>query len=400
MHPHARIRSVYCATILSLATIGLSAPHVEAAPAPAALSSDDTEGMMDITSGYLKERANVITTEGAEKAKKAAPAAPAKGKMTAALAAKTAREYAALALLRAQLNQDNGGYSRAEVSVTPVTTTVEGDAATMEVTEDARLYYPNVPAGDPEYEEYSVPHTLTFVRGSDGGWLLDSDKIDASLTGPGPVTQLGQPGSATPSDAESEGQLEAGGSTVPVTDVEDDKPLETDPAEGSVGTRAANAGYSYGKMVSYANKYWKNANSDYRKYGSDCTNFISQAMRSGGWNTTAGSFVTRKDNKKWFYGSFESTTSYTWAGAENWYWFAKKHSKRTRILSNVWQLLSADVLQADWKRDGIIDHTMIVTKRGSKGEIYLTYHTPSKHNVKLSTLLRKYPNAAWYAHRT
>ncbi|MFH8517553.1 amidase domain-containing protein [Streptomyces gelaticus] len=130
-----------------------------------------------------------------------------------------------------------------------------------------------------------------------------------------------------------------------------------------------------------------------------CTNFISQAMRAGGWKMTSGSFSSRKDNKKWFHASHTWTTSYTWAGAENWYWFASKHSKRTKMLNNVWKMQSADVLQADWKRDGIIDHTMIVTKK-SKGEIYLTYHTPSVQNKKLSTILAKYPRAAWYAHAT
>lgn len=277
---------------------------------------------------------------------------------------------------------------------------MNGDQATVEVTEDARLYYPTVPVGDPEFEEYSVPHTMTFTKGFDGGWLLNSDKIHEDLTGPGPVTQLTEPHSVTASDAEDEGQIETGSSTERTSETEGDKPLDTDAQTAPTAARAASARYNYSNMVGYANKHWKRANTNYRTYGSDCTNFISQAMTAGGWNTTSGGFLERKDSDKWFYGSFESTTSYTWAGAENWYWFAKKHSKRTKPLNNVWKLVSSDVLQADWKRDGIIDHTMIVTKRGKKGEIYLTYHTPSKHNVKLSTLLRKYPNASWYAHRT
>ncbi|ORT60338.1 hypothetical protein BKD26_08085 [Streptomyces sp. CB03238] len=38
---------------------------------------------------------------------------------------------------------------------------------------------------------------------------------------------------------------------------------------------------------------------------------------------------------------------------------------------------------------------MIVTKR-SKNEVFLTYHTPSTHNKKLSTILAQYPRATWY----
>ncbi|MGW0330414.1 amidase domain-containing protein [Streptomyces sp. NPDC003011] len=355
--------------------------------------------MVDITAEYLQERADTVTI-GEPAEGRASLAAAASSRVSARLSLTLARDKAKLAFLRTELRQANGGYTHADVQVIPGTFTINGDEATAEVTEDARLYYPNPAAGDPEYEEYSIPHTMTFVRGPDGGWLLDSDKIEENLTGPGPITQLTEPVGAPASDADTEGEMEAGSGTAPTSETDGDKPVEDSSTAGQVTTRAAAAGYHYGKMVSYANKYWKNANTDYRRYGSDCTNFISQAMLAGGWKTTSGSFVSRKDNKKWFYGSFESTTSYTWAGAENWYWFAKKHSKRTKSLDNVWKLLSADVLQADWKRDGIIDHTMIVTKRGGGGEIYLTYHTPSKHNVKLSTLLRKYPNAAWYAHRT
>ncbi|WP_078607485.1 amidase domain-containing protein [Streptomyces flavidovirens] len=49
-------------------------------------------------------------------------------------------------------------------------------------------------------------------------------------------------------------------------------------------------GYNYSKMVGYANKHWKNANSDYRSCTNDCTNFISQAMRGGGWGNDLGQF--------------------------------------------------------------------------------------------------------------
>lgn len=397
MHRRVHRSHIFGASALSLAIIALplSAAHA-ATDSRAGLSSGDSAKMLEITTGFLQERADSITSNSSSKARKTF-ASPAESRITAALAAKKAREAAALAQLRVRLEAENGGYVRAEVQVTPVTTTVNGDQAVVEVTEDARLYYPNVPAGDPEYEEYSVPHTMTFLKGADGGWLLNTDKIDESLTGPGPVTQLTEPASVPASDAESEGPLGAESSTDRISTVGDDKPLEP---EATTSTMAAKSTYNYGNMVRYANKYWKRANSDYRTYGSDCTNFISQAMVAGGWKTTSGSIASRKDSKKWFYGSFELSTSYTWAGAENWYWFARKHSKRVKPLSTVWHLTSSDVLQADWKRDGTIDHTMIVTKLGKKGEVYLTYHTPSKHNVKLSTLLRKYPNASWYAHRT
>jgi hypothetical protein len=380
------------AAILTLTVMGVSLPAAHAAPAPVGLSSDETAQMVDTAAFYFQKRAQAVTVPGTQ-TQVSTLAVSGDDRISKRRLWELRKEMLALQQQGQQLQGVNGGYSNAEVEVTPGEMVVNGATATLEVTEDARLYYPNAPEGDPEYEEYSIPHTLTFTKGTDGGWLLDEDKVQTDLTGPGPVTQLTDPTEVVASDSDPEGQLDAGSGTAPATGTDGDK-------DTAIATRAANAGYNYGKMISYANKYWKNDNDDYRVYGSDCTNFISQAMLAGGWNTTAGSFSSRKDNKKWFYGTFATTTSYTWAGAENWYWFAVKHSKRTKSLNSVWKLLASDVLQADWKRDGVIDHTMIVTKRGSDGEIYLTYHTPSKHNVKLSTILAKYPNAAWYAHRT
>lgn len=59
------------------------------------------------------------------------------------------------------------------------------------------------------------------------------------------------------------------------------------------------------------------------------------AAPAGGLGTTSGRASSRGDNRKWFYGTFSWTTSYTWAGAENWHRFAPRHSGRTYALSSV-----------------------------------------------------------------
>ncbi|WP_143662266.1 amidase domain-containing protein [Streptomyces sp. Amel2xC10] len=187
---------------------------------------------------------------------------------------------------------------------------------------------------------------------------------------------------------EDEGSKDAASGTAPLPGNSDDFGVK----------RMVRSRYNYGKMVSYANKYWKHPNSAYRTYGTDCTNFISQAMRAGGW-VPHGAIAPRTNNRFWFYGSSTLITSYTWAAAENWYWFAKKHSQRTKILDNVWKMAKADVLQADWGRDNTIDHTMIVTKK-YRGTPYLTYHTSNTHDKSLKKLLSDHPRAWWYAHRT
>ncbi|WP_079148568.1 amidase domain-containing protein [Streptomyces agglomeratus] len=368
---------------LALAMVGASAPATQAKPGTASLSSDETAGLTQITDAYLQRRADAVTTTGVQRSLRAAPAGT-----TAALAVELEDDFSALAEQGRILQGVNGGYTRAEVEVTPGESKVEGDTATLEVIEDTRLYYPDVQEGDPEYEEYSLPHSLKFNRTPDGQWLLADDQAQVDTTGPAPSTQITEPLDATAEpDSEDEGPKPPAASTV--------QPMDTSVEEKAVMA----AGYNYGKMASYADKHWRNTNSDYRVYGNDCTNFISQAMRAGGWRATSGSVASRRDNRKWFYASHTWNTSYTWAGAENWYWFAAKHSDRTRVLNNIWQMQRSDVLQADWKKDGIIDHTMIVTKR-SANEIYMTYHTPSIHNKKLSTIRAQYPRAAWYAHRT
>ncbi|MBL1109763.1 amidase domain-containing protein [Streptomyces sp. 5-8] len=109
---------------------------------------------------------------------------------------------------------------------------------------------------------------------------------------------------------------------------------------------ATTAAYSYNKMIAYAEKYWKHHNSAFRTYGgNDCTNFLSQIMLAGGWKPAGGSIIQRTSNKYWFYGPVSLWTSYTWGGAENWYWY-------------------------------------------------------DTHNKPVSTLVSDHPNTWWYAHRT
>jgi hypothetical protein len=309
-------------------------------------------------------------------------------------------EYQELAQMGVKYQEADGGYSRAEVTVIRnpdgPSGSVDGKTALFSFTEHTKLYHvltaEEVAEGAPEAEEYSLQHLLRFTRGTDGIWRIADDSYQAGSMPPS--TYMAQP----ELDLEIP-EEDSGAPDVP----EGAKPEAAEPA---IGTRAlvsdpkqSPAGYDYNKMVAYANKYWKDYSDDWRRYDNDCTNFISQAMWAGGWKATAGSISSRKDNRKWFYGTTKLGTSYTWAGAENWYWFASKHSKRTRTMPRVWDLAYADVFQADWDRNGNINHSMIVTKDTSTDR-YLTYHTPSVHNRSLKKILAKYPKAWWYVHRT
>ena len=168
---------------------------------------------------------------------------------------------------------------------------------------------------------------------------------------------------------------------------------ENAPTTPAAESSFAAASYNYSAMANYATKYWKDYNTAYRRMSNDCTNFISQAMRAGGWGMVTGWY---QSNNVWWYNSLNQ--SWTWGGAENWYWFATG-SGRTSTLGNVWYTGLADVLQIDFDRNNNINHTMIVTYVTSS-QRYLTYHTTDTLNRSLSSILSAYPSAWYYAHRT
>ncbi|MFJ7155378.1 amidase domain-containing protein [Streptomyces sp. NPDC101118] len=385
---------------MALASLAITAPATHAHDA--ALSDADTSALGQMADTLLQRRADAVTTT--PQPRMAAEPVP----MTDAAADDLAGDLAVLQHNAQALQKINGGYSRAEVTVTDSETSLSGDTATVKVNERTRLYFPNPDPGAPAYEEYALPHTMTFTRSTDGGWDLAEDQANTDSSAPAPSTQISEPiedpgpinepgphdpapGEETAPESQDEGQKEQPSSTVmPASDV---MALEVKPM--------VTASYNYNNMVNYARRFALTPNPGYRKYDNDCTNFISQAMRSGGWATTSGSMSSRGDNRKWFYGNYTWTTSYTWAGAENWYWFATRHSGRTKPLDNVWKMLPSDVLQADWGPypNDNINHTMIVTAKSSS-EIYLSYHTSNTYNKKLSTLIAEKPRTWWYAHRT
>ncbi|MFD5691853.1 amidase domain-containing protein [Streptomyces rubiginosohelvolus] len=375
---------------MMLTATGASAYAEPPSANTAASASVEPGELVELAENYLQKRADMLTS-----VHPTPRSASARLGATRAMASGVQEELAALGEKGQRYREVDGGYTRAEVEVETSSAELNERTATLRLTEHTRLYLPmtrqEVEDGAPEYEESSLARTMTFTRNADDEWLLSSDEVEAG-GGPTPTTQatglnlVDDDGGGTPDEDEGSKGSASDTAALPENGIEYIKPAVT-------------ASYNYSKMVSYANKYWKKHNSAYRTYGNDCTNFISQAVHAGGWGPKGGALIQRKSNKYWFYGPAKPLTSYTWAGAENWYWFAKKHSKRTKPLDNVWKMASADVLQADFDRNGKIDHTMIVTKK-YKGTPYLTYHTTDTHNKSLKKILSDYPRALWYAHRT
>jgi len=165
------------------------------------------------------------------------------------------------------------------------------------------------------------------------------------------------------------------------------------PSPSADGVATLGLTLDYPNMAAYARTWALGRNPAYRSFGTDCTNFISQAVYAGGWAMVSGWY---QSNDAWWYNDLNQ--SYTWAGAENWYWFATG-SGRTYVLSNVWYMGIADVLQLDFERDNVINHSMMVTYTTSD-ELYLSYHTTDTLNRSLSSIIVAYPSALYFAHRT
>lgn len=351
-----------------------------AGPASADVPADRTIGQL--ADRYLEVRNSQLVT--------GAPAAgPEPDRQSPGFAARENVELAELRARRARLSASGERYTAARTDVTVLGTSVVGDELVARIQERTELDYARVHGDEPAYTAFVSNHVFT-LRHVGGQWLLD----DVALEDPAAVPPVNEVIGAGDSDR-----------AISVSDREEvstQRPTGRErrlndkmPSEGT----ATIAAYNYTAMADYAKRYWSNYNTAYRAYTNDCTNFISQAMRAGGWGFVGSGYWDRTDNSKWYYGSYTWTTSYSWAGAENWYWFAR-NSGRTYGLSSVWYMGLADVLQIDFDRNGNIDHTMIVTKVDLAGQRYMTYHTNNTLNRSLSSILDSYPTAWYYAHRT
>ncbi|WP_240103429.1 amidase domain-containing protein [Streptomyces sp. MUM 16J] len=275
-------------------------------------------------------------------------------------------------------------YSAGHTSVKLDATQVHGRRATVDVTETTSLTYRKVKGNEPKTTGFQAHHELTFRADRRGNWQLTriKDTDDGYLA----VNQVAQP-TVTKADAAT-----------------DDGPPDAPRASTSWPAPSrpkdfSSSGYDYKAMADYAAKYWNHYNPAYPDFngagaGGDCTNFVSQSLKAGGWKHVPGYTY---DYHKWFGNSEIQSDSFV--GVNEFSWFALS-SKRVTSLSNVYQMDVGDVLQMDFNRDGSKDHSMIVTYRSRWGVPYVTYHSTNTYNRSVASLVASYPNAAFYAYRT
>ena len=295
-------------------------------------------------------------------------------------------EDSALSQLRGRkdrLEQLGERYSSASTSVTLNATELKGRHAKAEVTETTTLTYEKVRGNEPKTTGFQAHHELSFQADKHGNWQLTGIKdTDDGVA-------VNQP--TTPTVTE------------PATGDDDSPPAATRastsrnaPAKAKNLTSGA---YDYKAMAAYAQKYWNKYNPDYPDFsgqgaGGDCTNFVSQSLKAGGWKHVPG---YTNDWHKWF--GTADIQSDSFVGVNEFSWFALS-SKRVTSLPYVYQLDVGDVLQMDFNRDGSKDHSMIVTYRSPQGVPYVSYHSTNTYNRSVASLIASYPNAYYYAYRT
>lgn len=139
------------------------------------------------------------------------------------------------------------------------------------------------------------------------------------------------------------------------------------------GTFAGNKAQPHGdvyEMQGYATK-WSSSpydgdsvhhfNPDFPYLNNNCANFVSQILRSGGWNFAGG--VNPNDTANWTPNlTGPAGPSRTWSSSRYQYTYAKNNGYE--YMDNIWNANAGDLLYTDWDPDntpdGQIDHVMFV----------------------------------------
>jgi hypothetical protein len=152
----------------------------------------------------------------------------------------------------------------------------------------------------------------------------------------------------------------------------------------AIASTQARAGYNYAAMVNYAATWHNRYNPAWPRFDNDCTNFVSQCLRAGGWRATAFT-ANFNDDRYWFLAN-SSYHSNSWTVSQNLRNFAYL-SGRAYDLSSVRNCSAGDILGYDFDRRGTLDHMQLVCANNG-GNPLMTQHTPGYYGKPLSEITR------------
>jgi hypothetical protein len=163
--------------------------------------------------------------------------------------------------------------------------------------------------------------------------------------------------------------------------------------------------YSGGGAAYYAEQWWNSHNTNYAIINDDCTNFVSQALHSGGGFSYVGGTSSTDDYQWWMH--YSSWTGFSWSRsftfADDLYKFLMWHypggwyegSARSSVEQNATytpdSVVTGDVLFYDWDSNGTKDHVGIQVGWGSDpisgwyGN-YQDQHSNNRHHAFWSLL--------------
>jgi hypothetical protein len=366
------------AITLSALLLPLSAAHAAATAPRVSASTADAFGR--VADAVFTDRTAALL-DGAPTARTAATALKATTagiRVSDTLARTESAARSSLHGTRSRLAALGEAYSAADTRVAVNRTRVTGQRATAWVTETTTLTYRRIRGDEPPTTGFRAHHVLTFAARPDGTWKLTGEHS----TDKGP-RQVNEPAPTTPRRTTTAA-------------VDAPRAATTYPAPAAAKTLTGGP-YDYAAMATYAETYWKNYNPAYRSFnsvGGDCTNYVSQSLKAGGWTPVTDS---DEDYGTWNYGP--TTQTDTWVGVNEWSWFTQT-ARRSTPLANVYQMDVGDVMQMDFDKDGSKDHSMITSYRSAGGVPYVTYHDTDTYRRSVSSLIASYPNAAYYAYRT
>ena len=290
-------------------------------------------------------------------------------------------DLSAIAARRAALRREGHSYTGFTTAVDVLRSEVRENEATLSATEHTVLsQVVRDVSGVPSTTEYVQEHEFRFAK-RNGAWYLLEDRLINTLGSKDPFADSVhlEPVAIPREDAEWEIRASQAESY-------------SHPDAAFRSALAAGESVSKSAVVWYAYQYWQNYNPKYRKFANDCTNFVSQAMRHGGWSQNIG-YALYKYPTVWWYDGV--TQSWSWVNANVWFgWVSTR--PRGRFTSDFSRLVPGDVVQADWDLDGIVDHTMIVTAKDGAGKLYLTYHSSNTKDRRFDDIRASLPRAAYY----
>ncbi|MFD9359657.1 amidase domain-containing protein [Streptomyces sp. NPDC060031] len=363
----------------ALASGSMFAYSASAGTGPEAADRATSETFARIADGVLSQRTQALVED--QPGQRNSGQTPAKTRMSAQLKKDEEAAISSLRSRKTRLADLGEAYTGADTRVAVDRATVTGGKATVQVTEQTTLTYKKLRGDEPATTDFRTRHELTLTSKRGGGWELTSIKSQDS----GPVA-INEPVATKANVVKDDGNQYPDG-----TPASTKYPAPAKPKAKTGGT------YDYAAMAKYAEKYWSSYNPAYRKFngaGGDCTNFISQALKAGGWKAVPGS---TSDYRNWWYDGARQSDS--WVGANEWAWFTLSN-QRAANLASVYQTDVGDIVQVDFNKDGSKDHSMMVTYRSSAGMPYLTYHSTNTYRKSLASIIASYPDAVYYAYRT